>query len=172
MDWKKVGSAIVKIAPWIAGSFGTPALGAAVGALCNVFNLDPASATPEILSAAIANATPDQIAALRLADQRHAETMANMGYQLDLAQITLNTAETKTGSLFIAGWRPWLGWWLVNALVYHLIAFPVLTGLLPLLHDMDAGGFAACSTLLTILIGARTYEKKNDVATQQIGAGQ
>ena len=30
--------------------------------------------------------------------------------QADLSQLEVNKAEAQTGSLFIAGWRPFIGW--------------------------------------------------------------
>lgn len=96
MDWSKVKSAIGQIAPWLAGTFGTPAAGVAVKGLCSIFGLDSASATPDSVSAAIAGATPDQLLALKQADLKHQEFMAQLGYDSlnKLAQATVDDRDS------------------------------------------------------------------------------
>lgn len=80
MDWSKVKAAIGTIAPWIAGTLGTPVAGVAVKAICDIFGLNGDSATPENVTAALAGATPDQLIALKQADLKHQEFMAQLGY--------------------------------------------------------------------------------------------
>ena len=80
MDWSKVKSAIGTIAPWLAGTLGTPVAGVAVKAICDLFGLSANSATPENVTAAIAGATPDRLIALKQADQKHQEFMTQIGY--------------------------------------------------------------------------------------------
>lgn len=94
MDWSKIKSALVTIAPWIAGTFGTPAAGVAVKALCGVLGLDSNSATPESVQAAIAGATPDQLLALKQADLKHQEFMAQLGYD-NLAKLAQATVDDR-----------------------------------------------------------------------------
>ena len=93
MDWSKVGNTLKTIAPWIAGTFGTPAAGVAVQALCSVFGGDSKSATPDSLQAALAGATPDQLLALKTADLKHAEFMQQLGYQHIEALLQSQTAD-------------------------------------------------------------------------------
>jgi hypothetical protein len=81
MDWTKFKSAIETIAPWIAGTLGTPVAGVAVQALETAFGMQPGSATPQNALAALAGATPQQLQDLRTADQKHAEFMQQIGYQ-------------------------------------------------------------------------------------------
>lgn len=104
MDWTKVKQAIGTIAPWIAGSFGTPAAGVAVGALCQVFGLNQATATPDNVSAAIAGANAEQIIALHDADAKHSEFMAKLGYDsLDLLYKDVEGARMRETDLAKAG---------------------------------------------------------------------
>lgn len=79
-DWSGVKGAIGTIAPWIAGSLGSPLAGVGVNALCQVLGLEPSKATPTSLQAALAGASPDQLLAIREADNRHAEVMKKLGY--------------------------------------------------------------------------------------------
>lgn len=94
MDWSKVRSALVTIAPWIAGTFGTPAAGVAVKAICGVLGADSNSATPESIQAAISGATPDQLLALKQADLKHQEFMAQLGYD-NLAKLAQATVDDR-----------------------------------------------------------------------------
>ena len=43
----------------------------------------------------------------------------------DKAQLEVNKAEAQTGSLFIGGWRPAIGWACASALWFQYIAVPV-----------------------------------------------
>lgn len=80
MDWSTVKGAIGTIAPWIAGTLGTPVAGVAVKALCDVLGLSPDKASPDNVTAALAGATPEQLLALKGADQKHQEFMAQLGF--------------------------------------------------------------------------------------------
>jgi hypothetical protein len=81
MDLSKFKTAIGTIAPWLAGTLGTPVMGVAVQALENVFGMQPGTATPQNLMTALAGATPQQLQDLRTADQKHSEFMASIGYK-------------------------------------------------------------------------------------------
>jgi hypothetical protein len=45
--------------------------------------------------------------------------------QLMLGQIQINKAEAQTGSLFIGGWRPAVGWICAIALAYEFVLMPL-----------------------------------------------
>lgn len=80
MDWSKVKAAIGHIAPFLAGTLGSPIAGIAVQGLCDVFGLSADSATPDKVMAALAGATPSQLQDLKNEENRHAEFMAKLGY--------------------------------------------------------------------------------------------
>jgi len=46
--------------------------------------------------------------------------------QLDLAQIDLNKTEAQSASMFVAGWRPAIGWVCAGAFAYILILQPFM----------------------------------------------
>lgn len=46
--------------------------------------------------------------------------------QLDLAQIEVNKVEAQSASMFVAGWRPAIGWVCAAAFAYTLIIQPFL----------------------------------------------
>jgi Holin of 3TMs, for gene-transfer release len=86
----------------------------------------------------------------------------------DLAQIAVNTEEAKSENLFVAGWRPAVGWVCCIAFAYHLILQPLLSFLLINAgHKVDLPTFnieLLSNTLYGMLgFGAlRTFEKTAD----------
>lgn len=58
------------------------------------------------------------------ATQKLLETVS----QLDLKQVEVNIEEAKHSSIFVAGWRPWIGWVCGAAVFYSFIVHPIVTG--------------------------------------------
>ena len=87
-------------------------------------------------------------------------------HEANMGQIEINKAEAQHRSMFVAGWRPFLGWGLSFAMLWHFVLAPVTifgfayagmpTPDLPV-FDMDS--------LMTVLLGMlglgglRTVEK-------------
>jgi len=87
-------------------------------------------------------------------------------HEANMGQIEINKAEAQHRSMFVAGWRPFLGWGLSFAMLWHFVLAPVTifgfaySGMpapdLPV-FDMDS--------LMTVLLGMlglgglRTVEK-------------
>lgn len=46
--------------------------------------------------------------------------------QLNLAQIQLNTVEASSTSLFVSGWRPYIGWGCGTAFLYSALFEPII----------------------------------------------
>lgn len=96
--------------------------------------------------------------------ERHAQELAR-------GQIEINKAEAQSRNIFIAGWRPFVGWSCGLALFWHFLGLPVtlfITGWFGVEHpplpefDMES--------LMTVLLGMlglgglRTFEKFKGVA--------
>ena len=47
-------------------------------------------------------------------------------HEAQLAQIKVNQEEAKHRSIFVAGWRPFVGWVCGVALAYHFILAPII----------------------------------------------
>lgn len=56
----------------------------------------------------------------------HAEFMAELAMKPSLAQAAINTVEAGHRSLFVAGWRPALGWVCALGLAYAFLVAPTL----------------------------------------------
>ena len=95
---------------------------------------------------------------------------AKQSHENALAQIEVNKQEAAHKSLFVAGWRPFIGWTCGIALAWHFIFSPVtmffcsyLGIALPPLPEFDM------TSLLTVLGGIlglggfRTFEKVKGV---------
>ena len=85
-------SLVSTIAPTLATMLGGPLAGTAVTALEGAFGLQ-AGAGPEAITQAVQSGamTPEVVAAMRAADQKHAEAMAQQGIDLE----KLNLAHTE-----------------------------------------------------------------------------
>lgn len=99
--------------------------------------------------------------------QKHAQELAK-------GQLEINKMEAAHKSMFVAGWRPFVGWTCGLAMAWHFLGQPIAvfvisyTGIeapeLPV-FDMDS--------LLTVLLGMlglgglRTYEKTKQVSREK-----
>ena len=106
------------------------------------------------------NALAHQIATMA---ERHAQELAK-------AQIEVNKAEAAHHSLFVSGWRPFVGWSCGLALFWHFMGLPITLFLLALFGaEVPELPTFDMSTLLTVLMGMlglgtmRTWEKTKGV---------
>ena len=87
-------------------------------------------------------------------------------HEAALAQVEVNKAEAQHRSIFVSGWRPFIGWTCGAALAYHFVLSPIIlfatayAGVeIPELPSFDM------ETLTTILLGMlglgglRSFEK-------------
>jgi len=47
-------------------------------------------------------------------------------HEAAMAQVSVNQAEAKHRSIFVAGWRPFIGWTCGFALAYHFVVAPLI----------------------------------------------
>ena len=95
-------------------------------------------------------------------------TMAESHAQeLAKGQLDINKAEAKHRSIFVAGWRPFIGWTCGIALCWHFVLQPVVMFLsayigfqIPELPEFDMGSLMTILGGLLGLGGLRTYEKQ------------
>ncbi|HJQ13096.1 MAG TPA: hypothetical protein VJ840_18835 [Gemmatimonadaceae bacterium] len=84
--WDSALNVVKSLAPTIATCLGGPLAGGAVAALESVFGISPAPDASQddrqnAIAQAISGATPEQLAAVRKADQDYALAMANAGFK-------------------------------------------------------------------------------------------
>ena len=87
------------------------------------------------------------------------------------AQVEVNKAEAASASVFVAGWRPFIGWVCGGALVYQYLIAPLLPwvinvagGHAPSMPSLDGNLWELMFGMLGIA-GLRTYEKAQGVAS-------
>ena len=89
-----------------------------------------------------------------------------------LAQIELNKTEAAHTSVFVSGWRPFIGWVCGTAFAFQFVAAPLLTWAATLYGNPVAFPSLDMGTLLTLLLGMlglggmRTAEKVKGVAAK------
>lgn len=121
--------------------------------------------------------TSDQERAQMAIEERKLDLEAQRVAQtVDLAQTEVNKAEAGHASLFVAGWRPAIGWIGGAAMAYQFLAYPLLQwgwavmqsrGIIP--AEFAAPPVMASDQLWVILsgilgiAGMRTYEKRSGV---------
>jgi hypothetical protein len=88
-----------------------------------------------------------------------------------IAQLEVNKAEAQSGSLFVGGWRPAVGWVCVFAMAVNFILTPMFGPVIEAYTDVAMAPLAM-SEMMPILLGmlgltaARTVEKRSGVAKQ------
>ena len=94
-------------------------------------------------------------------------TMAEkQAHEANMGQLEINKMEAQHRSVFIAGWRPFLGWGLSFAMIWHFVLVPMITFGFAY-AGVDAPELPAfdMESLMTVLLGMlglgglRTFEK-------------
>jgi len=91
----------------------------------------------------------------------------------NLAQIKVNQQEAAHKSIFVAGWRPFIGWVCGVSLAYHFILAPLIEWILVLSGntlDLPEFDFSQLSTIVMGMLGlagARSYEKTKGVSREK-----
>lgn len=95
---------------------------------------------------------------------------------IDLAQIEVNKVEAASSSVFVAGWRPAIGWIGAAAMAYQFLLYPMLTwiwamaqanGYLPAGMQpppvLDADALWVILSGILGIAGMRSFEKSRGV---------
>ena len=95
--------------------------------------------------------------------QRHAQELAK-------GQLDINKAEAQSRNIFVAGWRPFIGWTCGLAMFWHFVGVPIILFFvgwfavdIPELPQFDM------NSLMTVLLGMlglgglRTFEKTKGI---------
>tara|TARA_R100001086_G_scaffold209297_1_gene125048 strand:+ start:1695 stop:2102 length:408 start_codon:yes stop_codon:yes gene_type:complete len=90
--------------------------------------------------------------------------------KIDLAQLDINKTEAAHRSVFVSGWRPFIGWSCGVALAWSYVVTPILTfvlaqtGYLVELPSMNLGEMMPVLMGMLGLGGLRTFEKFKKVS--------
>lgn len=121
---------------------------------------------------------PDPNERARAKEQIEAQMLAAMT-SLVQGQLEINKTEAQHGSIFVAGWRPGIGWICGIALGWNFIIQPVVSWG-AFIAGVNLEGMPTLDTneLTTILLGMlglgglRTYEKRLGVARTDLKGGK
>lgn len=87
-------------------------------------------------------------------------------------QLDTNKEEAKNSSLFVSGWRPFIGWACGSACVWNWLGLPVASFIASALGHPLTMSPADLTEMMPVLIGMlglgslRTFEKINNVASK------
>jgi hypothetical protein len=94
-------------------------------------------------------------------------------HKANMAQLEVNKVEAAHKNMFVAGWRPFVGWCCASALAYHFILQPILVFVLSISGYQVALPEFDMSSLMTVLLGMlglggmRTLEKVQKVSREK-----
>lgn len=136
------------------------------------------NAIPALIGKVIDRVIPDPVAAAEAKfkvatlaqngelEQLHAET------QLAVGQLEINKVEAASSSIFVAGWRPFIGWICGISLAYAGLIEPLSRFLAQVVfHYVGAFPIVDTTVTLQVLLGLlglgvlRSVDKKNGVAS-------
>ena len=141
--------------------------------------MDPITAGIGLLDNFIDKFVADKDLAAKLGAQaRSAEFQGEL--QLVVGQLEINREEAASGNMFVAGWRPFIGWVCGSALAYNYIGKPFIEFIL-LVYVMHHPGITLpplpelqTAELMTVLMGMlglgglRTFEKVKEVSRESL----
>lgn len=124
------------------------------------------------ISALLARIVPDKAERDKLAHE--IATMAErQAHDQVMAQIEVNRTEAAHNSLYVAGWRPFIGWSCGVAMAFNYVGVPlvetgsVLYGTPLALNPLDLEVMMPVLLGMLGLGGMRSYEKRNGVAREK-----
>lgn len=118
----------------------------------------------------LASYIPDPEAKAKAMAEATTEMMTFVSTQ-NTAQLAVDAAEANNKSIFVAGWRPFIGWVCGATLAWNFIGLPLANWALFMIHP-NAAAIASIpiGDLMPVLMsmlglgGLRTYEKVKGVA--------
>lgn len=99
------------------------------------------------------------------------EERAKVDIEFNKLQTEINKLESQNASVFVSGWRPFVGWVCATGLGFNYVIRPVMNYVILLLNNgiptMDTMSMSEMLTLLTGMLGfgaLRSYEKRKNKA--------
>lgn len=154
------------LAPAIATALGGPLAGVAIK-----FLSDKLGVPVESVTETVAGMTGDQLIKMKELDLEFKKHLEDNNIKMVLAQTDINAKEAESSSIFVAGWRPFVGWICGTAFGYVGLVEPFLRFVATVVFNYT-GTFPVIDTSLTMQVlfgllglGAlRSLDKKNGVA--------
>lgn len=118
----------------------------------------------------------EQLHKLAELEQRGDLAALNAHVQLMVGQLEINKIEAASNSIFIAGWRPFIGWVGGVALAYQFVLYPMLLWVMtlkgvPLDNAPPVLDTGALFSIVTAMLGVgamRSHDKRHGADTKRI----
>lgn len=130
-----------------------------------MFAIDAIAALANNIVTGISGYFKDQTA-VKLAQFEIEKALIEFARQVDAGQIELNKEESKSQRLFVAGWRPFIGWMGGVAMAYQFLLRPLINGItwvidpnIPELPVADLNEIIGLVGAMLGVAGLRSYEK-------------
>jgi len=99
---------------------------------------------------------------------------AKHSHEVNLAQLEVNKKEAEHSSIFVSGWRPFVGWVCAVSLASNFLLVPWANALLAMADKTIVLPMVDLATMMPVLLGMlglgtmRTTEKINKVARTKL----
>ncbi|MBL4940961.1 MAG: holin family protein [Colwellia sp.] len=151
-------------------------------------SFDPLSAIFELGKSAVERIWPDPIR--RAEELRKLEELRLRGdaaeldahVKLIMGQLQVNAAEASHKSIFVAGWRPFIGWVGGAAMAYQFVVYPIMIWIWAILQvkeivpkELDPPPVLETGALFSIVTGMlglgamRSIDKSKGTDTKKVG---
>lgn len=150
MDWKAI---VGTVAPWIGTALGGPLGGAAVGAIADALGLS--EKTEASIKSALSGVTPEQMLALKQADQAFQLRMQELGFQniKDMEALAVSDRDSaRKREMSVGDYTP------------RIIAYAMLGGFLAMAFGVLFGGVKADTVLAGTVIGYLSAKAEQIIA--------
>lgn len=139
-----------------------------------MFGIDDAvTAGSNLIKTIVDKIAPDADIEVKGKIEKALKEMQN-AHDEELAQLEINKTEAQHPNVFVAGWRPFIGWIGGLGLGYELVFKPVMNGVLMFFGVVSPFAGIDINLLQTMIGGllglglARSYEKTNSVDTKSM----
>lgn len=117
--------------------------------------------------------SPERAAEMELAIQKQQDSVLQSLIEVDKAQLEVNKEEAKSSSLWIAGWRPYIGWGCGTSFLYSTLIEPLMRWVAVVIFHYP-GQFPVLDSNITMQVlfallgmgGLRSWEKYKGVARE------
>lgn len=150
MDWKAL---IGSVAPWLGAALGGPLGAAAVGSIADAMGLS--DRTEASIKAALSGVTPEQMLAIKQADQTFAARMQELGYanEQKIAELAMQDRDSaRKREMTVQDWTP------------RILAYLLVGSFISVIFGVLGGWSKVDSVLAGTLIGYLSAKAEQVVA--------
>lgn len=182
--WASALNVVKTLAPTIGTALGGPLVGGAITALENVFGITPAPSASDddrqtTLAAAISGATPEQLAAMRKADQDYAVAMAQAGFKDTETLASLSVQDRQSARQMQIATKSWTAPFLALAITFGFFTVMALVMFVPMqqpAHDATMLLLGSLGTAWTAVVAyyfgsSASSDRKTELLAQSTPAG-